>query len=81
MKNRIAFWISFSASLGLIIGGFFVPPTGEISGSVLTSVGELFAFGALYELPLMIKEGKRVKMKIGDSTHIEINNEDKEEDV
>lgn len=81
MKNRIAFWVAFSASIILIVAGFLVPPMGVIDGSILTAVGELFAFGALYELPLMIKEGKRVKMKIGDSTHIEINNEDKEEDV
>lgn len=81
MKNRIAFWVAFIVSISLIVAGFLVPPTGEIDGSVLTAVGELVAFGALYELPLMIKEGKRVKMKIGDSTHIEINNEDKEEDV
>lgn len=81
MKNRIAFWVAFIVSISLIVTGFLVPPTGVVDGSVLTAVGELVAFAALYELPLMIKEGKRVKMKIGDSTHIEINNKDKEEDV
>ncbi len=44
---KIIFGISLTVSIGLIVGGFCVPPTGQIDGSVLTAVGELFAFAAL----------------------------------
>ena len=36
--------ISFLAGVGLCIAGFYVPPTGEISGSVLTATGEFLTF-------------------------------------
>ena len=38
--------IAFLTGIGLCIGGFFVPPTGEISGSVLTATGEFLMFFA-----------------------------------
>lgn len=40
-------------AVALIVGGFLVPPTGIIDGSVLTAVGELSVFGALAQLPAM----------------------------
>lgn len=41
--------IAFLTGIGLCIGGFFVPPTGEISGSVLTATGEFLTFfGAVF---------------------------------
>lgn len=47
-KRDIIVWvaaiISFITGIGLCIGGFFVPPTGEISGSVLTATGEFLTF-------------------------------------
>lgn len=36
--------IAFLTGIGLIIAGFIVPPTGVISGSVLTALGELLTF-------------------------------------
>lgn len=36
--------IAFFSGIGLCIGGFFVPPQGEISGSVLTFLGECLTF-------------------------------------
>lgn len=80
MKNKIAFWVSFICSISLIIGGFFVPPTGVIDGSVLTAVGELFAFGCLFELPPMLNNSKKLKLKKGD-TELEIHKEDTEDEV
>lgn len=51
MKNdnkTIIVWvaaiIAFVVGIGLMIAGFIVPPTGIISGSVLTGTGELFTF-------------------------------------
>lgn len=47
-KRDIIVWvaaiIAFMTGIGLCIGGFFVPPTGEISGSVLTATGEFLTF-------------------------------------
>ena len=50
----VVFWIAFIVSIGLIVGGFFVPPVGVIDGSVLTATGILSAF---VELHHFIKTG------------------------
>ena len=47
LLSRITFAICFFVSVGLIVGGFFVPPMGVIDGSCLTAVGELLVFPAL----------------------------------
>lgn len=45
----IAACIAFITGIGLCIAGFLVPPTGEISGSVLTATGEFLSFfGAVF---------------------------------
>lgn len=40
----IAAIIAFLTGIGLTIGGFLVPPQGEIDGSVLTALGEFLTF-------------------------------------
>ena len=40
----VAAIIAFLAGIGLCIAGFYVPPTGEIDGSVLTATGEFLTF-------------------------------------
>lgn len=40
----IAACIAFLTGIGLCIAGFYVPPTGEIDGSVLTATGEFLTF-------------------------------------
>lgn len=45
--SKIIFWVTFGVSAALIVVGFIIPPTGIIDGSVLTAVGELFAFATL----------------------------------
>ena len=40
----VAAVIAFLAGVGLCIAGFYVPPQGEISGSVLTATGEFLTF-------------------------------------
>ena len=62
------FLLTLLTAIGLIVGGFFVPPTGIIDGSVLTAVGELFAFGALAQLPHLLGMGKEVHIKHGDTS-------------
>jgi len=44
-KYRVSVIVLFFG-MGLIIAGFVVPPIGIIDGSVLTALGEIFAFTA-----------------------------------
>lgn len=44
-KYRISVIVLFFG-MGLMTAGFVVPPTGVVDGSVLTGLGEIFAFTA-----------------------------------
>lgn len=62
----IAACIAFVTGIGLVIAGFIVPPTGVISGSVLTALGELLTFfGSVFGLSeytkIQIEKIKRTK--------------------
>lgn len=61
----IAFWVTLSISICLIIGGFYCPPRGIIDGSVMTSVGELFLWPSLALAAKAINEGRVAKFKLG----------------
>ena len=67
-KKTIPFWICLIVSIGLIVAGFCVPPTGIIDGSVLTAVGVLFGFATLAQIPIIIEVAGYVKMTKGDMT-------------
>lgn len=67
-RNRIEFWVCLVTSIGLFVGGFFVPPMGIIDGSVLTAVGMLFGFAVLAQLPHIIGMSKTAKITHGDTT-------------
>ena len=67
-KKTIPFWICLLVSIGLIVAGFCVPPTGIIDGSVLTAVGVLFGFATLAQIPIIIEVAGYVKMTKGDMT-------------
>lgn len=69
--SQFAFVICFFVSVGLIIGGFFVPPMGVIDGSVLTAVGELLLFPTLLYAYRALKLGYEVKFQKGE-TSIEV---------
>lgn len=63
------FYITLAVSIGLIVGGFFVPPLGVIDGSVITSVGLLLMFAVIAQVPDILKavrEGKSIKLQKGD---------------
>ena len=62
----IAFWVTLSVALSLIVGGFFAPPMGEVSGSVLTGVGEIFLWPALAFGAKALQEGKTAHIRKGD---------------
>lgn len=63
--TKIAFFIAFGISACLIVGGFFVPPMGQIDGSVLQGVGELMGFGALALGYQALKDGATIKATKG----------------
>ena len=73
--SRMTFCVCFFVSVGLIVGGFFVPPMGVIDGSCLTAVGELLVFPALLYGFRAVELGLTVKFQKGDSS-IEIHKED-----
>ena len=63
-----AFWASLVIAIGLIVGGFFVPPTGEIHPSVLEGTGLLFLWPALAFGAKALEEGNTAKIQKGDTT-------------
>ena len=77
LRNRIEFWICLITSIGLLVGGFFVPPTGVIDGSVLQGVGLLLGFGTLAQLPVVLSSDKTKKITHGD-TSIEVTGKKKD---
>jgi hypothetical protein len=69
--SRMTFIVCFFVSVGLIVGGFFVPPMGIIDGSCLTAVGELLLFPTLLYAFGAVELGLKVKFQKGE-TSIEI---------
>ena len=67
IKN-VAFWVCLLFSIGLMVAGFFTPPTGEISGSVLTAAGVLFGFATLYVVYHAIEKGIDIKLQHGNTS-------------
>lgn len=64
MRNP-AFWVCLSISIALVVAGFLVPPTGQIDGSVLTAVGELFGFATLEVVLIAIRKGVDATLRHG----------------
>ena len=69
--SRFTFVICFFVSVGLIVGGFFVPPMGIIDGSVLTATGELLLFPTLLYAFRALELGYKVRFQKGE-TSIEV---------
>lgn len=62
------FYVTLTVSIVLIAGGFIVPPTGVIDGSVLTAVGLLLMFTVIEKIPEAIKAGRNIKVQKGDAS-------------
>lgn len=77
-KRTIPFWICLIVSIGLLIGGFFVPPMGVVDGSLLTSVGLLLIYALLAQLPTILESAGYAKITSGNTT-IEISKDDNDE--
>ena len=71
------FYVTLFISIALIVGGFIVPPTGEIDGSVLAAVGLLLMFAVVEKIPEAIAVGKSVKISKGDAS-LEVTTKDSE---
>jgi predicted Kef-type K+ transport protein len=78
LMSRITFAVCFFVSVGLIVGGFFVPPMGVIDGSCLTAVGELLLFPTLLYSFRAVELGLTVRFQKGEAS-IEVSREDKDE--
>lgn len=77
LRNRIEFWLCLATTIGLFVGGFFVPPMGVIDGSVLSAAGILFGFATLAQVPVIIGSAKTAKITHGDTT-IEVSRKQKQ---
>ena len=80
-KNRFSkatFLLCLIVSVGMMVGGFFVPPLGIIDGSIITGVGELLAFAALAMVPSVISSAKSTKVTTRSGTTIEVKGKDPE---
>ena len=67
----IVFYVNLVISIALLVGGFLLPPTGIIDGSVLSAVGELLMFGVITQMPRIldaVRNGKSLKFQKGDSS-------------
>lgn len=64
----VAFFVSLVISIGLIVGGFLTPPQGEIDGSVLKGVGELFLYPALAFAAKALDDDRKIRLQHGNTT-------------
>jgi hypothetical protein len=78
MKMRALATVLSLSAIVLIVAGLLMPPMGVIDGSVLTAVGELFAFAALATVWHAIDKGIDAKITHGQTTLNLTNDDDKE---
>ncbi len=64
--EKISFTLCLLVSISLIVGGFLVPPTGIIDGSVLKAVGMLILFAVIDMIPKILTAEKNIKISKGD---------------
>lgn len=64
-RTKLVFWLCLITSIVLIVWGFILPPMGEIDGSVLTAVGELFGFATLAVGYQALNEGLSTRISKG----------------
>ena len=69
MIRMSTFSLTLGISIVLMVGGFIVPPTGIIDGSVITSVGLLLLYAVIAQIPVIMKavrDGKTIRIQKGD---------------
>ena len=65
-RKGFVFWLTLITSIGLLVAGFCVPPTGVIDGSVLKAVGLLLGFATIAQIPIIIEVAGYFRMTKGD---------------
>ena len=73
------FWVLTIVAILLLIVAFVLPPTAIIDKSILTAVGELMGFGALWAVVKAIDKGVPAKISHNNTT-LTIGDEDEEEE-
>lgn len=63
--RNVPFWVCLGFSIALLVAGFLTPPLAKIDGSILTGVGELFGFAALWTVWHAILKGVDAKVQHG----------------
>ncbi len=76
MKSYIIFSVLTLIAASMLIGGFVMPPTGVVDGSVLKAAAVLFGFAALATLMHAVDKGVGAKLEHGD-TKLTIDGDDK----
>ena len=71
------FWVLTIFAIILLAVAFALPPTAIIDKSVLTAVGELMGFGALWAVVKAIEKGTPATLKHG-KTSLTVNEEEKD---
>lgn len=79
-STTVGIWVCTLSAIGLLVASFIVPPTGEISPSVLKAGSLIFAFAALIEVREAITEGLGVKLTHGQTT-VEVRDTDGKTDT
>jgi len=67
-RKGFVFWLTLCTSIGLMVAGFCVPPTGVIDGSVLKAVALLLGFATIAQIPVIIEVAGYFRMTKGDVT-------------
>lgn len=75
LLHNIPFLVMAGISAALLIASFVVPPTGVIHPSVLTGIGELMGFGALWLAFVAIERGVDAEFK-HNNTSIKLTNDE-----
>ncbi|MBQ2176783.1 MAG: hypothetical protein II453_17630 [Alphaproteobacteria bacterium] len=64
----VAFWVTLSVGVGLLVTGFFMPPMAVIDGSILKAVGELMFWPAIAFGVKAVEDGRVAKLNFGQSS-------------
>ncbi len=79
--HKKVFFICLVISIILLCVSWVMPPPWEISMSVITAVGELFAFAALGEVCAAIERGHRATISKGDVSLSVGSDDDNDNDI
>lgn len=67
----IAFWVTLTIAIGLLVGGALTPPMFIIDGSIFKAVGMLFLWATLAFGAKAVEDGRVAKFNFGQgSIHI-----------